>query len=289
MLQKSARQERINGEWLRSVEGNEQTMTRHLTRRHRANLVPFSQPYMREAFSALFISQRENNIAFTVCKIGDSFGHCIHSWCICYHFSVASSTSSPGVAARTLACVADVLGAMAGERAGLRSGPARNESWMEALEFLEVWKQWFYTKQKQWLGSNSFTQRNANYFHLYYHGWMLRLSNLARVTRRRIPCESFDQWTINNWANLQKSRHWSSENKTTLQRKIMGWNRKKMIMTKRPKFNFLPTIFPRMITIKPIKPRFDVTKETLTSSYAHAYLLLEKRLIRCLLSLILSI
>lgn len=50
---------------------------------------------------------------------------------------VASSTSSPGVAARTLACVADVLGAMAGERAGLRSGPARNESWMEALEFLE--------------------------------------------------------------------------------------------------------------------------------------------------------
>lgn len=50
---------------------------------------------------------------------------------------VASNTSSPGVAARTLACVADVLGAMAGERAGLRSGPARNESWMRAFELLE--------------------------------------------------------------------------------------------------------------------------------------------------------
>lgn len=42
------------------------------------------------------------------------------------------------MAARTLACTADVLGAMAGERAGLRSGPARNESWMQALQFLEV-------------------------------------------------------------------------------------------------------------------------------------------------------
>lgn len=50
---------------------------------------------------------------------------------------VASSATSPGVAARTLACIADVLGAMAGERAGLRSGPARNESWMQAFELLD--------------------------------------------------------------------------------------------------------------------------------------------------------
>ena len=42
------------------------------------------------------------------------------------------------MAARTLACIADVLGAMAGERAGLRSGPARNESWMKAFELLDV-------------------------------------------------------------------------------------------------------------------------------------------------------
>lgn len=42
------------------------------------------------------------------------------------------------MAARTLACIADVLGAMAGERAGLRSGPARNESWMQAFELLDV-------------------------------------------------------------------------------------------------------------------------------------------------------
>ena len=43
-----------------------------------------------------------------------------------------------GVVERTLACVADVLGAMAGERAGLRSGPAHNKSWMHAFELLDV-------------------------------------------------------------------------------------------------------------------------------------------------------
>ena len=42
------------------------------------------------------------------------------------------------MAARTLVCIADVLGAMAGERAGLRSGPARNESWMHAFQLLDV-------------------------------------------------------------------------------------------------------------------------------------------------------
>ena len=57
---------------------------------------------------------------------------------LCLPSPVACSTSSPGVAARTLACIADVLGAMAGERAGLRSGPARNESWMHAFELLDV-------------------------------------------------------------------------------------------------------------------------------------------------------
>ena len=65
----------------------------------------------------------------------------LDTYCFCFiffHILVASSTSSPGVAARTLACVADVLGVMAGERAGLRSGPARNESWMHAFELLDV-------------------------------------------------------------------------------------------------------------------------------------------------------
>ena len=42
------------------------------------------------------------------------------------------------MAARALACVADVLVCMAGEgRGGLRSGPAANQAWSPALSLLE--------------------------------------------------------------------------------------------------------------------------------------------------------
>lgn len=46
-----------------------------------------------------------------------------------------------GVAARTLACIADVLGCMAGEgKGGLRSGPAGNPAWAYAFSLLEQGK-----------------------------------------------------------------------------------------------------------------------------------------------------
>ncbi|KAI5614886.1 L-fucose kinase [Silurus asotus] len=56
--------------------------------------------------------------------------------------SVASeSFADLGVAARTLACIADVLGCMAGEgKGGLRSGPAANPSWAPAFRLLEQGK-----------------------------------------------------------------------------------------------------------------------------------------------------
>ncbi|MCI4382100.1 hypothetical protein PGIGA_G00259750 [Pangasianodon gigas] len=56
--------------------------------------------------------------------------------------SVASgSLADLGVAARTLACIADVLGCMAGEgKGGLRSGPAANPSWASAFSLLEQGK-----------------------------------------------------------------------------------------------------------------------------------------------------
>ena len=47
--------------------------------------------------------------------------------------AVACQSGSMSVAARTLACIADVLGAMAGEKAGLRSGPAQNIAWKESF------------------------------------------------------------------------------------------------------------------------------------------------------------
>lgn len=44
---------------------------------------------------------------------------------------------SPGIAARTLANIADVLGCMAATKGGLRSGPAANRSWARAFHKLE--------------------------------------------------------------------------------------------------------------------------------------------------------
>jgi fucokinase len=52
--------------------------------------------------------------------------------------AVAKECGHPGVAARTLANIADVLGAMSGGTGGLRSGPAGNKQWATAFALLEV-------------------------------------------------------------------------------------------------------------------------------------------------------
>jgi fucokinase len=51
--------------------------------------------------------------------------------------SVAAGAGNPGVAARALACVADVLGCMAEGQGGLRSGPAANPEWVRPFSYLE--------------------------------------------------------------------------------------------------------------------------------------------------------
>ncbi|XP_025867435.2 L-fucose kinase isoform X2 [Vulpes vulpes] len=48
-----------------------------------------------------------------------------------------AAAGDPGVAARALACVADVLGCMAEGQGGLRSGPAANPEWMRPFSYLE--------------------------------------------------------------------------------------------------------------------------------------------------------
>lgn len=50
----------------------------------------------------------------------------------------SDSELQAGMAARTLANIADVLGCMAGPKGGLRSGPAANKSWTQAFQLLEV-------------------------------------------------------------------------------------------------------------------------------------------------------
>ncbi|XP_035399516.1 L-fucose kinase [Cygnus atratus] len=50
---------------------------------------------------------------------------------------VASTADNAGVAARALACIADVLGCLAHGEGGLRSGPAANSQWASAFRRLE--------------------------------------------------------------------------------------------------------------------------------------------------------
>ncbi|XP_060131908.1 L-fucose kinase isoform X3 [Zootoca vivipara] len=50
---------------------------------------------------------------------------------------VASMARDPGVAARSLACIADLLGCLAKGEGGLRSGPAANVAWAQAFQHLE--------------------------------------------------------------------------------------------------------------------------------------------------------
>lgn len=60
-------------------------------------------------------------------------------WCdtTSLYFPVASTADDAGVAARALACIADVLGCLAQGEGGLRSGPAANTRWASAFRRLE--------------------------------------------------------------------------------------------------------------------------------------------------------
>ena len=57
-----------------------------------------------------------------------------------YYIPVASRTNPEqrAVLSRTLACIADLIGAKADGKGGLRSGPAANLAWQEGFQLLEV-------------------------------------------------------------------------------------------------------------------------------------------------------
>lgn len=56
------------------------------------------------------------------------------------HFAlqICCEAKDPGVAARTLACIADALGCFAFGQGGLRSGPGRNPRFQAGLQHLET-------------------------------------------------------------------------------------------------------------------------------------------------------
>uniref|UniRef100_A0A6Q2Y1K4 L-fucose kinase n=1 Tax=Esox lucius TaxID=8010 RepID=A0A6Q2Y1K4_ESOLU len=82
----------------------------------------------------------------------------------------AGSQENLGVAARCLACIADVLGCLAGEgRGGLRSGPAANPSWRHAFSLLEQGNlsggvQALATERTNWLSRPDLLVRAARHY-----------------------------------------------------------------------------------------------------------------------------
>ncbi|KAH0619396.1 hypothetical protein JD844_000008 [Phrynosoma platyrhinos] len=82
---------------------------------------------------------------------------------------VAASASDPGVAARALACIADLLACMAKGEGGLRSGPAANPSWAPAFQHLERGSilegvRALATERKNWLHRPALLVRAARHY-----------------------------------------------------------------------------------------------------------------------------
>ncbi|XP_044843401.1 L-fucose kinase isoform X2 [Mauremys mutica] len=82
---------------------------------------------------------------------------------------VASVAADPGVAARALACIADVLGCMAKGDGGLRSGPAANREWALAFQQLERGDiaegvKALAKERRKWLGRPALLVRAARHY-----------------------------------------------------------------------------------------------------------------------------
>ncbi|XP_053934485.1 L-fucose kinase isoform X2 [Cuculus canorus] len=82
---------------------------------------------------------------------------------------VASTAGDAGIAARALACIAEVLGCMARGEGGLRSGPAANREWASAFGRLESGDvaggvQELATERQKWMSSPALLVRAARHY-----------------------------------------------------------------------------------------------------------------------------
>uniref|UniRef100_G1MS17 GDP-fucose pyrophosphorylase domain-containing protein n=1 Tax=Meleagris gallopavo TaxID=9103 RepID=G1MS17_MELGA len=82
---------------------------------------------------------------------------------------VASTADDAGIAARALACIADVLGCMAHGEGGLRSGPAANREWALAFGRLERGDiaggvRELATERRKWMSSPALLVRAARHY-----------------------------------------------------------------------------------------------------------------------------
>ncbi|XP_055477454.1 L-fucose kinase isoform X2 [Psammomys obesus] len=102
---------------------------------------------------------------------------------------VAAGAEDPGVAARALACVADVLGCMAEGRGGLRSGPAANPEWIQPFSYLECGDlmkgvEALAQEREKWLTRPALLVRAAR----HYEGAEQILIRQAVMTARHFVC-----------------------------------------------------------------------------------------------------
>uniref|UniRef100_H3ATB4 L-fucose kinase n=1 Tax=Latimeria chalumnae TaxID=7897 RepID=H3ATB4_LATCH len=130
---------------------------------------------------------------------------------------VATETMDPGVAARALACIADVLGCAAKGEGGLRSGPAANQSWSQAFQLLEsgnvaqgVLK--LSEERAKWLGRPNLLVRAAR----HYEGAeqiLIRqavMSACRFITTERTESPPLNQWVVAECpARIDISGGWS--------------------------------------------------------------------------------
>lgn len=119
--------------------------------------------------------------------------------------SIACKCNSAGIAARSLACVADVLGAMAGGRGGLRSGPGGNKTWNDAFQLLEAGKMQagirsLANHRSQWLDRPDRLMRAARH---YEGATQILIRHAVMSSRQFISTSPCDLPPMGKWVTAQ--------------------------------------------------------------------------------------
>eukprot|EP00039_Didymoeca_costata_P007148 m.96786 g.96786 ORF g.96786 m.96786 type:complete len:1097 (-) comp13559_c0_seq1:132-3422(-) len=130
---------------------------------------------------------------------------------------VASETSSPGIAARALACCADMLGTLARGRGGLRSGPGRNQLFQDAFEHLETGNvkagiKEMSVQRKHWMRSPELLIRAARHYEsaaqiLIRHAVMSARQFINTSKAEPMPLDKF--MTVESAARIDLSGGWT--------------------------------------------------------------------------------
>ncbi|XP_041455292.1 L-fucose kinase-like [Lytechinus variegatus] len=108
--------------------------------------------------------------------------------------AIACKCNSAGIAARCLACIADVLGTMAGGKGGLRSGPGGNKTWTDAFQLLEAGKMQdgirsLANHRSQWLDRPDRLMRAARHYEGATQILIRHAIMLARQFIKTSPCD----------------------------------------------------------------------------------------------------